>query len=115
MEVGIELLLPGGEPVQQLGGELGALPGDGAAVAPQRKIGHVFRRELDDIRKRLVPVTVVIGWVPPGVVAYRRSLFHLAPAVSAPVVCGWVSGWRGPCSGRSPCSGRESPPECPTF
>jgi hypothetical protein len=76
VEVVIELSLPGGEPVQQRGGELGALPGDGPALAPQRKIGHVFRREHDFVRKRLVPVKIVLAWMPPGVFAHVRSFCH---------------------------------------
>jgi hypothetical protein len=74
--VGIEVLLPGGEPVQQLGGKFCVLPGDVAFVAPQWEIGTVIRRELDHLRKWLSAGKVVFAWMPPGVRAHGRSLFH---------------------------------------
>jgi hypothetical protein len=81
VKVGVELLLPGGEPVQQLGRELGEPPVDAPeAFAPQRKGSAVIRREPDDPGKGVVPAKkIIIAGVPPGVLVHGWSFFHRGP------------------------------------
>jgi hypothetical protein len=67
----VEVALPGGEPVQQLGRELGEPPVDVArALTPQRKRSAVIRGEPDDPGKGLVLAEIIVARVPPGVLAH---------------------------------------------
>jgi hypothetical protein len=83
----VEVPLPGGEPVQQLGLEFRELPGNVAeARTLQRKVSAIVMGEPDDPGKGLVPAEIIIAGVPPRVLAHGWSFFYRGPKRPSPTL-----------------------------
>src|SRR5215831_15851946 len=75
----VELLLPGGEPVEQRGaGTWYTASRYCRSPHPTAERSAVIGGEPDDHREGLVPTEIIIAGMPPGILAHGRSFFHRA-------------------------------------